>query len=155
MGQALDGATADLADLAGRSIDELDPAGSLRTALSALAGVAALRPGFDVIVALPAASFALRVQNVDDEVEIEILQRDGPDGAAEPGAQPAEPDAQPADPEPTAEGPADRAPGDPAGPSIPSQSAPPEPAPSPDPPGGHVASDLAAMLWQNIGEPSS
>ncbi len=146
MAQALDEATADLADLAGRPIEELDPDSSLRTALSALAGVAALRPGFDIIVALPAASFALRVQNVDDDVEIEILQRDGPDEAVEPGP--------PADPGPVARTPDSPPAPDPVPLSIPSQSARPEPPPPAEPSGGQVASDLAAMLWQNIGDPT-
>ena len=79
LAQTLNEATANLAASAGQAIDDLDPDGSLRTALNALAGVAALRPAFDVIVALPGAAFALRVQHVDNDVEIEVLYRDGPD----------------------------------------------------------------------------
>jgi hypothetical protein len=127
-------ATANLAATSGQSIDELDPDSSLRTALSALAGVAALRPNFDVMVALPGASFALRVQHVDDQVEIEVLQRDGP-AETSAGLTAAGSAAQPA-------------------------AALPEQRPEPDPElgdedGAQVASDLAAMLWMDVQQPGS
>jgi hypothetical protein len=130
LAQSLDGASAELVEVSGLPIENLDPDSSLRTALSALAEVAAFRPGFDIIVALPGASYALRVQHdVDQGVEIEVLQRDSPDEAADP----AEPVAAeiPVTPDPAA------------------------PEPAPEPAGGHVASDLAAMLWQNVGDSPS
>jgi hypothetical protein len=139
LAQSLDEATADLAATAGQPLDVLDPDGSLRTALTALAGAAALRPHFDVIVALPGASFALRVQHVNDEIEIEVLQRDGPDEEPEPPA--VEPQLPSPRPE---EKPVDR------NRSVER----PDPA-SPDSTPGHVASDLAAMLWQNVAGPDS
>ena len=137
LAQSLDEATAELAATAGQPLDVLDPDGSLRTALTALAGAAALRPHFDVIVALPGASFALRVQHVNDEIEIEVLQRDGPDEEPEPVAEPPVPAAR-------TEKPVDR------------NRSVERPGPdSPDSAPGHVASDLAAMLWQNVAGPDS
>jgi hypothetical protein len=146
LAQSLDEATADLAATAGQPLDVLDPDGSLRTALTALAGAAALRPHFDVIVALPGASFALRVQHINEEIEIEVLQRDGPDEEPEPAAEPApEPAAEPEVPSPRAEEkPVDR---------NRSVERPQRTAPDAEP--AHVASDLAAMLWQNVAGPDS
>lgn len=80
LGQALDRAAAELAADCGTPIETVDPQGSLRTALSALAGIAALRPGFDVMVALPGAARALRVAHRDDDVHIALV------GPAEPPA---------------------------------------------------------------------
>ena len=134
LAHSLEEATAKLADLAGQPIDQLDPTSSLRTALSALGGVAALRPDFDVILALPGAGFAFRVQHLDHDVEIEVLQRDGPDEAAEPNSEP--------DLEPGRQNGPDRSKDKPA-PEDPGR-----PAADVD---GDVAFDLASMLWQNIG----
>jgi hypothetical protein len=117
--------TAILADASGLSIEELDPEGSLRAALTAVAGVAARRPHFDVIVTLPDAPFALRIQNLDDEVSAEVVvPRDGPYESA-PAPEPA--------PRPSAWGaPAGNQPG-----SV------------------QVASDLAALLWQGVADESA
>jgi hypothetical protein len=117
-------ATADIAAGAGRPIEDLDPHGSLRTALTALAGVAALRPDFDVLVALPDSPFALRVRHADEDVDIEVLQRQDDEvaPAIDTGTKPPSSQADPTD-----------QPGSPEGPAE-----------------GHVASDLAAMLWQNV-----
>jgi hypothetical protein len=126
-------ATADIAAGAGRPIEDLDPHGSLRTALTALAGVAALRPEFDVLVALPDSPFALRVRYADEDVDIEVLQRQDDEPAASPA--PAQTDqADGVDPIDGVDqaGAADQ-PGDSDGPGE-----------------GHVASDLAAMLWQTV-----
>jgi hypothetical protein len=138
-------ATADIATSSGQPIEDLDPNGSLRTALTALAGVASLRPDFDVLLALPDAPFALRVRHTDDDVDIEILHQldDETWPANDAGAEPSPPETDlgldletdlETDPE--------------------SES---EPDPESDQPEnpqgqdeGHVASDLAAMLWQNV-----
>jgi hypothetical protein len=123
---SVDEATADIAAGAGRPIEELDPSGSLRTALTALAGVAALRLDFDVLVALPDSPFALRVRHADDDVDIDVLQRQDDEAALVMVA------AQ----------------------KVSSATENPAPTDQPDGPqppgGGHVASDLAAMLWQNV-----
>ena len=122
-------ATADLATGAGRPIEDLDPSGSLRTALTALAGVAALRPKFDVLLALPDSPFAVRVRHADDDVDIEVLQHQ--DDASGRASDPTGPDAA----------------------LEPDQSIEPD---RPGRPGeGHVASDLATMLWQNVDPPPS
>ena len=199
LAQTLDEATANLAASASQTIDDLDPDGSLRTALSALAGVAALRPAFDVIVALPRAAFALRVQHVENDVEIEVLQRDGPDELPEPAAavpgsagadSPNQDDIGPETPGPKTPGPEALSPETPGaetsgpessdpenpgsktarpespGPEIPSQhrsvqNSPGEKQPDADTPEQNppastdVASDLAAMLWQHVDQPSA
>jgi hypothetical protein len=117
-------ATAHIAAGASRPIEDLDPSGSLRTALTALAGVAALRPKFDVLLALPDSPFAVRVRHADDDVDIEVLLHQ--DEAA---------------PET-----------DPAGTALSAMEA--DQTGQPDSPGrpgeGHVASDLAAVLWENV-----
>jgi len=68
-----------LAEATGMTIEQLDFDGSFRAALTALAAVAARRTHFDVIVTLPDAPFAMRIQHVNDAVSAEVLiQRDGP-----------------------------------------------------------------------------
>jgi hypothetical protein len=150
LAQALDKAAAGLAETSGQSIEVLDPDGSLRTALSALAGIAALRPHFDIMVALPGAAFALRVQHVNDDVEIEILQRDGPGEPPAPADQPKPgtrtlPAQAPSAQVSSAQAPSGQAP---SGQALSVEEQPPENPPDE----GHVAFDLAAMLWQNVGE---
>jgi hypothetical protein len=132
--QALDRASAELAADSGQSIDDLDPEGSLRTAITTLAGVAALRPGFDVLVSLPDSPFALRLRHLTDEVDITLVhQTTEVPAPAVPATVP------PGLPEPR---------------SVPDSVATsdPEGDPTADPE-GHVASYLAAMLWQNVGPP--
>ena len=90
--QAIEQATADLTADSGMTIEDLDPDSSLRTAISALAGVAALRPGFDVVVALPDSPLALRVRHLADDVDITLVPN-GADPAADTG--PAESGASP------------------------------------------------------------
>jgi hypothetical protein len=153
--QALDQASADLAADSGQSIDDLDPAGSLRTAITTLAGVAALRPGFDVLVSLPDSPFALRLRHLTDEVDIALVhQTTAIPIAAVPTTAVASPavdstavptapvTAPPALPEP-------RSVSDSVTTSDPEGAA----ASEPSEPEGHVASDLAAMLWQDVGPP--
>jgi hypothetical protein len=132
--QALDQATADLASNSGLTLDALDPEGSLRTAVTTLAGVAALRPGFDVLVSLPDLPFALRLRHLADDVDIALVRQDTTAT------------------DPTTPGPA------PAITPAPSAAGLPEPRGSEAPEsaedaGGHVASDLAAMLWRDVGPP--
>jgi hypothetical protein len=137
LAQALERATDDITSRSGQTIEDLDPESSLRTAVSTLAGVAALRPGFDVLVALPDSPFSLRLRHLADDVDITLVRN--PAGGAD-GTEPSAPNAVP---EPR------------------KLSAPPElshQADAPEPPedadsGGHVASDLAAMLWQDVGPP--
>src|SRR5690348_6201475 len=63
----------------GMSIEQLDFDGSFRAALTALAAVASRRTHFDIIVTLPDAPFAMRIQHVNNAVSAEVLiQRDGP-----------------------------------------------------------------------------
>jgi hypothetical protein len=68
-----------LAESTGMSIEQLDFDGSFRAALTALAAVASRRTHFDIIVTLPDAPFAMRIQHVNNAVSAEVLiQRDGP-----------------------------------------------------------------------------
>jgi hypothetical protein len=93
-----------------------------------------LRPGFDVLLSLPDSPLALRLRHLADDVDITLVRHHGPAGAAEPptSVPPGPEEPPPAAPVPTAP---------PAGPGVP---------PLPE---GHVASDLAAMLWQDVGPP--
>jgi hypothetical protein len=136
LSQALDQATADVVESSGLTIDDLDPEGSLRTAVTTLAGVAALRPGFEVLVSLPALPFALRLRHLADDVDITLVQHEisssDPPESAETPEIPA--------PRGFSEAPEASATADPA---------PPENAEAE----GHVASDLAAMLWGDVSPP--
>jgi hypothetical protein len=68
-----------LVETTGMSIEQLDFDGSFRAALTALAAVASRRTHFDIIVTLPDAPFAMRIQHVNNAVSAEVLiQRDGP-----------------------------------------------------------------------------
>src|SRR5690349_12509967 len=87
--QALKEKTDLLAETTGMPIEELDFDGSFRAALTALAAVASRRTHFDVILTLPDAPFAMRIQHVNNAVSAEVLiQRDGPFEPIE-SAQPA------------------------------------------------------------------
>jgi hypothetical protein len=140
--QALDQASADLAADSGQSIDDLDPAGSLRTAITTLAGVAALRPGFDVLVSLPDSPFALRLRHLTDEVDIALVHQTTAIPIPAVPTTAVATTASPALPEP-------RTVSDSVTTSDPEGAA----ASEPSEPEGHVASDLAAMLWQDVGPP--
>lgn len=137
LAHALEQATADFTARSGLTIEDLDPESSLRTAVSTLAGVAALRPGFDVLVALPDSPFSLRLRHLADDVDITLV-RNPADGAD--GTEPSAPNAVP----------------EPRKLNEPSELS--QHADTPEPPedadtGGHVASDLAAMLWRDVGPP--
>jgi hypothetical protein len=123
---SLENATADLITDSGRTMDDLDPDGSLRTAVASLAGVAALRPGFDVLVSLPNSTFALRIRHMPNDVDVSLVPHELTVS-----------DDLPANP-PVAGLPEPRELSDPIHSTE---------------PGGHVVSDLAAMLWQDVGPP--
>jgi len=130
-------------------------------ALTALASVASRRTTFDVIITLPDAPFAMRIQHVNNVVSAEVLiQRDGP---FEPVSGSL--------PEPSYSGHLDPLQLDPLQvyhqqpdplPPYPARSEPeplqlePRVAAAPAPPNDgstglvHVASDLAALLWQDV-----
>lgn len=118
LAQALEQAATDLATRNGMPIETLDPVGSLRTSMSALAGVAAKRPGFDVLVSLPDSPHSLRVRNHEEDVHISLETRTASTTVPVAGTAPA------------AVVGADLLEG-----------------------ADVVASDLAAMLWQDIGPP--
>lgn len=141
LAQALDQATADFASGSGLSIEDLDPEGSLRTAIIALAGVAALRPGFDILVSLPDSPFALRLRHQADDVNIALVRVETT--AVEVSAVPGLPEPRElSDPPATPEA---------ATASETEATADAEDATAEDE--GHVAFDLAAMLWQDLGPP--
>ena len=131
LARALDQATGDIADSSGQGIEKIDPDGTLRTAVTTLAGVAALRPGFDVLVSLPDSVLALRVRHESADVDITLVRLDGEQAPGHTEATEAAP------PTETAQAA-----------TIPAQ------ATEPAEPEGHVVSDLAAMLWQDIGPPA-
>ena len=161
-----------LVETTGMSIEQLDFDGSFRAALTALAAVAARRTHFDIIVTLPDAPFAMRIQHVNDAVSAEVLvQRDGP---FEPvGAQPVAAQsyppvyAEPGVPEQAYAAPTYSTPAYSASSAAYSESAvvvsstlsiaaEQQPVSAAEPvPTGQVASDLAALLWKGLdGMPS-
>ncbi len=68
-----------LAELTGLSIEEIDFDGSFRASLAAVAGVAARRVRFDIVVSLPGAPFGVRIQNIDQLVSAEVVVQQGGD----------------------------------------------------------------------------
>lgn len=127
LASTLDTAAAEVAAKHGMPIETLDPDGSLRTALQALAGVAALRPNFDVLVSLPDSTNALRVRHLDDNVDISLVQHSPTAGqpvADTAGAAGTDGDS-----------------GVRVSTGLMTD-------------GDVVASDLAAMLWQDVGPPA-
>jgi hypothetical protein len=127
-----------LTETTGLSIEQLDFDGSFRAALTALTALAARRTTFDVIVTLPDAPFAIRIQHLNNAVSAEVVvPRDGP--------YPSIPN-QPPTPVPVqaaaweSEQPA---------PSAPSA----QPVGQIEPASDEVAADLAALLWQNVDDP--
>lgn len=127
LAQTLDQAAAEVATKHGMPIETLDPDGSLRTALQALAGVAALRPNFDVLVSLPESTNALRVRHLDDNVDISLVQHSP--AAGQPVGE-------------AAGGGTETDSGVRVSTGLMTD-------------GDVVASDLAAMLWQDVGPPAS
>lgn len=144
LARALDQATGDIASSSGQGIEKLDPDGTLRTAVTTLAGVAALRPGFDVLVSLPSSALALRVRHEDKDVDITLVRLDGDQAtSASPVAESEPAPAAVPTPDPPVPVATDETP------PIPAQ------AGEPDEPESHVVSDLAAMLWQDVSHPST
>ena len=122
-----------LTETTGLSIEQLDFDGSFRAALTALTALAARRTTFDVIVTLPDAPFAIRIQHLNNAVSAEVVvPRDGP----YPSTPPAVPAQVPKAPwESEAAGQA----------ALPAQS-----TGFVEVASDEVASDLAALLWQNV-----
>jgi hypothetical protein len=127
-----------LTETTGLSIEQLDFDGSFRAALTALTALAARRTTFDVIVTLPDAPFAIRIQHLNNSVSAEVVvPRDGP--------YPSVPNQPPA-PVPVqavaweSEQPAPTAPSTPSTPALGYI----------EPASDEVAADLAALLWQNV-----
>jgi len=91
--RAVDEAAAAALDAAGVTIEDLDPMGSLRAALPALAGVARSHPDFDVVIAGAGARLGLRVRHVDGEVDVAVTPviTAKPPGAPPDPAAPAHP----------------------------------------------------------------
>jgi hypothetical protein len=117
--------TALLTEASGMRIEDLDFDGSLRAALSSMTSLASRRTHFDVIVTIPDAPFAVRIRNLNNAVSAEVVvHRDGPYDTT-PATAP--PPTYPPVPAPAAWG------------AAASGSA-----------GDHVASDLAALLWEGL-----
>jgi hypothetical protein len=150
LARALDQAAGDMASGSGQGIESLDPDGTLRTAVSTLAGVAALRPGFDVLVSLPGSALALRVRHETEDVDITLVRLDTAAAAPSTPIAAATVPTEPVEGTPAAAVPAQAGPPVPADPLEP-ESVDLDPAES----DGHVVSDLAAMLWQGLGPPAS
>jgi len=125
-----------LAETTGMSIEQLDFDGSFRASLAALAAVASRRTHFDVIVTLPDAPFGVRIQHVNDAVSAEVvIPRDGPYESVPSKPAAIEPDSVAV--EPTT---AEITDGWSASDSEPAVAV----------AGDHVASDLAALLWEGV-----
>jgi hypothetical protein len=126
-----------LTETTGLSIEQLDFDGSFRAALTALTALAARRTTFDVIVTLPDAPFAIRIQHLNNAVSAEVVvPRDGP--------YPSVPNQPPPVPVQVAAWESDQpAPSEPGGPTG-------QPVGYLEPAADEVAADLAALLWQNV-----
>ena len=154
-----------IAQSAGMTVEELDFDGSFRASLASLASLAARRPTFDVVLALPTAPAGVRIQQLHNRVEVQVItHQDGPYRSALPT-----PDVEPLTmTQPTgmthqaaAQSPLSR-PVVSRPPNVP-QAAQPAQATLPAPPSARspepaeeeelVVSDLAALLWEGLGEP--
>jgi hypothetical protein len=125
-----------LTETTGLSIEQLDFDGSFRAALTALTALAARRTTFDVIVTLPDAPFAIRIQHLNNAVSAEVVvPRDGPyPSVPTPAPVPVQAGAWEAEQ---------------AAPSVqPAGFI--QPAPAEVTASDEVAADLAALLWQNV-----
>jgi hypothetical protein len=126
-----------LAETTGMSIEQLDFDGSFRASLAALAAVASRRTHFDVIVTLPDAPFGVRIQHVNDAVSAEVvIPRDGPYESMPSKPAAIEPDSVAAIASESA--------------SVPDGWGAPRSEPTAAAAGDHVASDLAALLWEGV-----
>ncbi|GAB3244602.1 hypothetical protein [Kineosporia babensis] len=154
-----------IADSAGMTVEQLDFDGSFRASLASLASLAARRPTFDVVLALPTAPAGVRIQQLHNQVRVQVIaHEDGPYRPAEAPPQPPVSMTMPAPQNPvspvngTPVPPAPGAPGlfDTAPVSITQIAAattlPPSPAGEPEEE-DLVASDLAALLWEGFSDP--
>jgi hypothetical protein len=100
--RSVDEAAESAAAASGLRMADVDPDGSLRAALPAVAGVARSRPGFDLMLAGPGASVAIRIRNEGGEIEVELLHEgESPaDAGRATGARPAALAEDASDPEP-------------------------------------------------------
>ncbi|GLY13418.1 hypothetical protein LWF15_30460 [Kineosporia rhizophila] len=159
-----------IAESAGMTVEQLDFDGSFRASLASLASLAARRPTFDVVLALPTAPAGVRIQQLHNQVRVQVIAHE--DGPYRPGPPPAPaPMTVPApqapvspvngtplaQPQPAA---AATSPYDTAPVSITQIAAattlPPSPPPARPSEPLHedlVASDLAALLWEGLSDP--
>jgi hypothetical protein len=161
-----------IAQSAGMTVEELDFDGSFRASLASLASLAARRPTFDVVLALPTAPAGVRIQQLHNRVEVQVItHEDGPYRSSLPtpvgetpltmaqsAAMTHQAAAQSPLSRPVVSGPQNPAPtASQAQATLPGPLSPPAPpsARSPEPieEEGLVVSDLAALLWEGFGEP--
>lgn len=162
-----------IAESAGMTVEQLDFDGSFRASLASLASLAARRPTFDVVLALPTAPAGVRIQQLHNQVHVQVIAhedgpyRPGPPSTPAPMTMPSSQAPQsPRMPAAPAAGsrissPARPPAGRPSAPSAPvtvtamSASTPLPPTPPPAPTAGPVeedlvVSDLAALLWEGL-----
>ncbi|GLY27476.1 hypothetical protein [Kineosporia sp. NBRC 101731] len=157
-----------IASRAGMTVEQFDFDGSFRASLASLAGLAARRTTFDIVLTLPGAPLGVRIQQLHGEVKVEVVELDVPYGGAQLPAQLPEPAAQPVSPpvpqpmvsQPMAEGrqvirgslvPQAMGPVTEPIDLIPSKITDAMPGASSE---DLVVSDLAALLWEGMGEPT-
>lgn len=140
-----------IADSSGMTVEQLDFDGSFRASLASLASLAARRPTFDVVLALPTAPAGVRIQQLHDQVHVQVIAHE--DGPYRPAAQAPAPPVVPTTtivPEPPArQAPAPVVPA-PGPPATPLNGTPEVSEEEPE----LVVSDLAALLWEGLGEPN-
>jgi hypothetical protein len=142
-----------LVEITGMSIEEIDADGSFRATLAAVAGVADRRTPFDVVVTLPDAPFAVRIQHLANGLTAEIVvQRGGPyEPLPDPQPQPQSQQRQPAPSRPSRPGTVPQLMPVPL--KLPLAAVAARKPQASDAPGlVRVASDLAALLWEGVDE---
>ena len=75
-----------IAESAGMTVEQLDFDGSFRASLASLASLAARRPTFDVVLALPTAPAGVRIQQLHNQVRVQVIAHE--DGPYRPGPPP-------------------------------------------------------------------
>ncbi|GAB6899398.1 hypothetical protein [Kineosporia succinea] len=87
----------------GMTVEQFDFDGSFRASLASLAGLAARRPTFDIVLTVPSAPLGVRIQQLHGEVKVEVIElenayagdvRPRPTGAPSVSAAPSMPAAQ-------------------------------------------------------------
>jgi hypothetical protein len=119
--RAVDEAAVAALDAAGVKIEDLDPMGSIRAALPAVAGAARSHPDFDVVIAGVGSRIGLRVRHNAGEVDMAVT----PVITAKPSDSETETETDTGPAATAVEGLA-------------------------EPPAPHVAADLASVLWQGV-----